>query len=437
MMKFNALIFVLLTFLSGCSSIPGNSEIVSHQIYIDKRGDLVNPINKNPILENAAVDAYVNKIAEDFKKSGKNKVTIFIHGGLNTFQNATEKASQLLEQFDDKDSYPIFIGWQAGPFTNYLDHLFFIRNGERRPVLGFITSLFVLIEDVAKSVAKTPRAIIETFLSQASVPKSINSKEEQAYYASKLDLEMAQPERKINLHTKGDTTGLGFIDVASIINPIKLVTAPFVDGLGTGTWDSLVRRTDLLITRDTSFNGIDNPETALEKILERLSELPNKPKIDLIGHSMGTIVAINIMARKPKLNYSNIVFMGAAARIKDLEYVVVPIMQNNQEVQFYNLSLDPYRELSESHYLDSVPRGSLLIWIDSFFSNVSSFGDKTAGSWFNIVRSANTVFPESVKSRVHLTRFGINSGPQEHGDFDEYKFWRHDFWIGKEATLLK
>lgn len=405
-----------------------------HLIYINKDGDLMDPYSKK-VTENA--DKEVNDIFTAYKKSGKKKITIFIHGGLNTFQNATGKANQILSNYDDaEENYIILIGWQAGPFSNYIDHLFFVRGGERRPVLGPLTSPFVLVEDTVRSVAHAPRATTEALLAQSSVPIRIKSKEELAYETNIANLKNMPENEKIHIHTTGETQGLNFKNISSLANPIKFAAAPFVDGFGRGTWNSLSRRTELLITKDTDFTKEKGAKTALEKFLDKVDQESSKPEITLIGHSMGSMVANNIIIRKPKLNYKNIVYMGAAASLKDVESNVVPILQKNTDVEFYNLSLDPYRELSESKAFGSVPRGSLLIWIDTYLTTVKSFTDRTSGGWFNMVRAADTIFPDSVKKQVHLTKFGFGAGPQKHGEFDEYRFWKHAYWTGDEKCGL-
>lgn len=461
------LILMFLIFITGCSSSPKKlyPEINKHMVYINKKGELKDPITGKIVTSDDDINIYINNIIEDFEKSGKKKITIFIHGGLNTFKNATQKASQVLENYDDSESFIIFVGWSAGPYSNYWDHLLFIRNGERRPHLGPITSPFILVEDIAESVSHTPRAITESVMSQASVPKpkAFDSKEEKAYRSS---LKILESPKLINIRMTGETTGLNMKDILPVINPIKFITAPFVDGLGSGAWDSMSRRTELLVYNDSAFKGQKNVKTGLEKLLvgieckekidatsqinsteeylnidgircrKRSEFQANKPAITLIGHSMGTMVANNILSRQPDLNYQNIVYMGAAAKLKDLEANVVPVLLKHKETKFYNLSLDPYREISESHMLDSVPRGSLLVWIDGYFTRIASFNDKTAGNWFNIIRAANIIFPDQAKKQVYLTKFGFKSGPQSHGEFDEYKFWEEEYWKGNKITPL-
>lgn len=369
------LLFTMFLLLGACSSIPigknyseknvqvNEGKLKHHLIYINKDGELIDPYSKEVIKDS---NKYINELFEAYKNSKKEKITIFIHGGLNTFQTATGKANQILNNYKDEEeeNYIVSIGWQAGPFTNYLDHLFFIRGGERRPVLGPLTSPFILVEDTARSLAHAPRATAEALLAQSSVPISIESKEEEAYDTSMTNLKkMPEDEIKklkedprINIHTTGETRGLNFKNISSVANPIKFVAAPFVDGFGHGTWNSLSRRTELLITKDTAFNKKEDVKTALEKFLDRLDTEPpkanntpdvqidpeltkeknknndqkdkksTKPEITLIGHSMGSMVANNIIIRKPNLNYTNIVYMGAAASLKDVESNVVPIL---------------------------------------------------------------------------------------------------------------
>ena len=447
-----------------------------HAIYVDQFGNIKQPESKKPIRPNllltnpgnetnpqkqlsnqiGAEKRYVDAIIENYIRQNKEfrkthpdktdlKFTLFIHGGLNTFNNAWGRANLFSSAMLEEGQYPLFVGWNSGPFTNYFDHLFRVRKGERRPALAGMSMPFVLIEDVSRSISHIPVAWYMSVMDPVTVLKSVNSKSERDFQVRMERLKDLQ----VNVNSNHPFVGVGR-SYATIFNPIKFVTAAFVDGLGAGSWDSMLRRTDLVLSRAKAFEGEISKETpnnfadtAVTMLLKKLEMLQivqsdgskDPVRVDLIGHSMGAIVANNILARHSSLSIDNVVFMGAAARIKDIENGVVPwLLGEKNNAKFYNLSLDPYREISENLYYDTLPRGSLLHWIDNIFGEVNSFKDRTAGGWWNIIRTAEDVFPETVRQRVYLTRFPIGGeemGPQTHGEFDEFYFWRRSFWMAE------
>lgn len=440
-----------------------------HSIYIDKFGDLVSrlpgyrpPQADAPLIEDCTAkeaaqdriqceEQYVQLIIHNFKlentkrtRSGKPplELTLFIHGGLNTFSNATERPGRFSADMLNDGQYPIFISWDSAGPTNYLDHLWRIRKGENRPLIGPLTSPLVLLEDITRAIVRIPVATYRSFADPLTVTKTVFDSTEQNY-----ETRIGPLNKIFSVSNPEPHTGVGS-SYTTVLNPIKLVTAPLIDGLGSGAWDSMLRRTDLVLSRSDAYQDVSKPpekyfgETAATRFLRAWSTNPDTLdiKINLIGHSMGTIVANNIIARHPTLKIRNIVFMGAAARIKDVEDVVVPYLQAppNEHTAFYNLSLDPYREIGEDFYFDIAPRGSLLHWIDNIFGEVNSFKDRTVGSWWNVVRIAADVFPHT--KRIHLTRFpigGSEKGPQKHGEFDDYCFWRRTFWTGEGLPLQR
>jgi len=472
---------VLAMLLGGCAGVPTAPSDCEgrpfdpqlHAIYINQFGELKLPNVADPAPSQAQddiltqkEDAYAARIIDHFKelRAGRPqlRLTIFVHGGLNTFDTAWKRAAQFSCDMLRDGQYAVFIGWNSGAFTNYFDHLFRIRAGEYNPRRAVPTSPIVVIGDLARSIVNIPEAWYRTVADPATVS---------TWYTNHVEVEVARRignlERAgFRVSNQGPYRGVAG-SYWTILNPVKLLTAPAVDGVGSGSWDSMLRRTDLVLSKPIAYEGRlpqqDAPaaaptppgvvpavqkeakemvDTAVTRFLKEwlndgtLADVP----ISLIGHSMGAIVANNILARHPALNFDNVVFMGAAARIKDIENGVVPWMRRPDRAgaRFYNLSLDPYREISENEFYDFVPRGSLLHWIDNIFGEVNSFKDRTAGGWWNIVRTAADVFPESVRQRVYLTRFPIGAsdkGPQEHGDFDSYCFWRPAYWTAGTPLL--
>jgi len=400
---------------------------------------------------------YVYEIAENIKKEITNRkdkegikpikgITIHIHGGLNTIKHADNKAKSLYSKVLLDGQYPIFINWDSGLLSSYPDHLVLIRKGLHQPLLGLITFPFVLIEDTLRSIVHMPSALYTEVASLAATSTRIQSESEKDYEQRENELEKLGFE----VISEGPFRGVAS-NYKSIINPAKILGTPLVDGFGTGSWRAMLRRADMILEKSIAYEGegprpitkatfvtrTDHTQTAAKKLLEMLSshdELKDL-EITLIGHSMGTIAATEILAKFQNLKIKNLVFMGAAVRLKDVQNIVSPWLESHPSAQFWSLSLDPYREMGENNFLDTGPRGSLLHMIDFTFAEVNSFKDRTAGSWWNITRTADILFPasNSLRSRVHLTRFPIGPDckwPQKHGDFNEFTFWKDEFWKG-------
>lgn len=458
-----AALTLLLVGLTGCASgprpaadAPGQPIPQLHTLYIDEQGRLLDPQTRARIAPAAAAAAaprtapqadeaaYVQAILDHFQARRIARpdleLTLHVHGGLNTFSNTADRAQRFAQDMLDEGQYPVFIGWNSGPFSTYFDHLFRIRKGERRPVLAPLTAPLILAEDLARSVVRIPTALYKEVRDAMAVAIWVKTEEEEDYDVRRGKLEAAG----FQVVSEKPHNGVGWT-YWSAPNPFKLITAPLVDGLGSGAWDSMLRRTDLVLSKTSAFEDAAPPEgdayadTAATTFLKRWAEDPahRDVKVNLIGHSMGAIVVNNILARHPQLRVDNLVYMGGAARIKDVESVVVPWLASpaHAGARFYNLSLDPYNEMAERTAWDFLPRGSLLNWIDGIFGEVNSFKDRTVGGWWNISRSAADVFrlppnEPRLAERVVLKRFAIGAGqgPQRHGEFGDHCFWQRRFW---------
>ena len=148
---------------------------------------------------------------------------------------------------------------------------------------------------------------------------------------------------------------------------------------------------------------------------------------------MGAIVMNEAYRNFPNLRVHRLVYMAAACTIRD--FMVGPGRElERNHTEFYNLCLHPRRELDEVEGYGLPARGSLLTWIDEFFESPASFGDRTLGSFQNAV-IAYRLLPQT--SLVHFKAFGINrkddptgfsAGPQKHGDFGNFPFWKSCYW---------
>jgi pimeloyl-ACP methyl ester carboxylesterase len=495
---------LLMAAIAGCATtmVPKQPDEVSaealrpesqhHTIYVDKSGYLIYPTTKERVSTADASSvipatsetahgntqkaqaiasrdpeaAYVAKIIDNFFKIRERRftleLTLHIHGGLNTFEDASERSDRFANHMLADNHYPVFIGWPSDAVSMYWDHIAVTRRGQQRNVFEtFLLPPFIFVEDITRAIVRLPVAIGRE--AREAVTVSIAAIGDDELAADQRIKELK--DTGFNVVSPGPYTGVGKT-YWSFLTPLKLLTAvsaPAVDGFGSGPWDQMLRRTDLVLSKTSVFEGKPpkDPDTgsdrdtyadtATARFLQQWMAHPGSRNVtvNLIGHSMGSIVALNILSRYPKLKIDNVVFMGAAARVKDVENVLVPWMQMNihKDAKFYSLSLDPYNEIAERNFWDTVPRGSLLNWIDNFLGEVNSFRDRTAGSWWNIARTARDVFPKqytppgeapiAVRSRVTLKRFPIksNAGPQRHGDFNSYCFWQTAFWKDASDSL--
>lgn len=192
-------------------------------------------------------------------------------------------------------------------------------------------------------------------------------------------------------------------------------------------------------TMPTTPDAIDqllrsHPSGAAYRLAERLTEATLSAKtLTLIGHSMGAIVLNRWLEHFPQLSYKALVYMAAACSIRDCASTVIPCLRENPHTQFYNLMLHPRAEQSEFHLADFTPRGSLLEWIDSYFSLPMTFDDRTAGKWENFLQATHLF--DDVRNRVHLKGFGYGprdrdekNHPTKHGEFTDCAFWQETFW---------
>ncbi|HLU38059.1 MAG TPA: alpha/beta hydrolase, partial [Planctomycetota bacterium] len=154
-------------------------------------------------------------------------------------------------------------------------------------------------------------------------------------------------------------------------------------------------------------------------------------EITLVGHSMGAIVINEVLSTYPDLPVKNIVYMAPACPVRDAQKVIVPYLLRHRRARFFLLTLHPIAEADEKFsvlpWYDVVPRGSLLEWVDNWYTAPASEIDRTLGKWLNVI-PAIWLF-EAVRDRVYIKSFDVGSGgPEKHGDFNGRDFWRPEFW---------
>jgi len=248
----------------------------------------------------------------------------------------------------------------------------------------------------------------------------------------------------------------------------RAVPGVIIHAGGPGEWESLKHSTQTMFQPDSSLLKTDVPVSyledsgALSKFIHALAA--NADTLDsllvkdgrepvaihILAHSMGTIIASELLRHDTHLPITRIVFMAAACRVHDFFDVIVPYLGRHPETRFYNLMLHDVHDLHEScagPWGSFLFRGSLLTWIDDFLSTQQTPLDRTLGRNENALPATRFV-PNSLRSRVMFKTFGdggpgdgtrtAHGTPVKHGDFSKpaLHFWETSFWTPPGAPML-
>jgi len=457
------LLLTALAFGSGCAVVQAPRE---HVVLVNRSGKPVFPDGDRARKAEKSGEfashlaSITNAIANCTNCVGVKKILIFVHGGLNTYNQSLERVNErLLPEISRAGYYPLFINWNSGLISSYREHLLITRQGRVEHVWGPITSPFYLVADLGRAVTRAPVVWYHQLTSDATTAVRYEtrgrvSQKSAGSQADQLQISIGEDHRR-NL----DRLSYGTSYFVTL--PLKLAVAPFIDALGKSAWDNMSRRTQTMFWGpkvfrtperyeeiDKAIARVDQPEPGpiaqlaqcLDELIKSEERAGHRYEITLVGHSMGTIVANEIIRIHPDLPFSHIVYMGAACSVSDFEKTVVPYLRNATNAQFYNLTLHPVAEAREAQWslLDIPPRGSLLEWIDNFLASPRTVPERTLGKWENVV-STSMLIPKGIASRVHIKAFDVGireeppeGNPEKHGDFSEKMFWDERFWSARQ-----
>jgi hypothetical protein len=462
---------------SLCSDGYGTDE--DHIVEIDADGDFLRAHvhEKQPNQKDRLDDLF-----DCIKKSGRKRIILYVHGGRVSLRSAVKTAKRLSPIIaKERDAYPIFFCWDTEQFSSYFRHLAYERNGvsyrgSYAAPTAALGSPLVLGADVGRGVTRLP---INTALSFGKLLQNFDLilGENRRFFPVKKKYEeqvgvLADPIKPRKAIHDGFTyvrdpgtrntlhVALGqdsqhyhlkfaIQEVATL--PFQFTTEPIIDTIATPAWGNMLRRTRSMFHLSTNYVSQPHPEPcyldgAGTLFFRRLQEFLTRTKgakLEIYAHSMGTIVINEAYAEFPDLPANPIVFMAAACSIREFaattgEYI------DKRKVPFYNLSLHPRAELDDVEALGVPVRGSLLVWIDEFFEDPKSFGDRTLGTFENITIARDFLpehapiylkaFPMEDASETHKTQKRYR-GPQRHGEFDNYYyFWQEQFRSGTQAN---
>lgn len=421
-----------------------------HIVSIDKKG-LYRPIRYtlNCAGESehgeqpASLRKLFRKISKTVSEGGYTEIMVVLHGGLVSRETGVREAVILhhaietdpwLQTVDNK-VYPIFINWRSGGLESYWEQLVNIRGGEEKPLLGRATAPFKLASDLGSGIADTLyTAGLEGERLIDSLGNHLNACQAQA---AEPRIVCPDPVTKNKLET---IPALQYF----LMMPVRVGTAPIINGFGRSAWENMVRQTRFLFLSE---NFGEETRGAIDTLFEELGksiknsedgsvkEIP-PVRLSLVGHSMGSMVISEIVEAFPDLPYRNIVFLGAAVSGRDFRNTIIPLLEssNYPDLHFYNISLLPSNEARELNFAGTLPSGSLLEWIDELYTSPPTFADRTFGKWINASRFIST-YPKSALEKMTFRIFGRDPGqPRTHGELNDIEtcFWRKTYWTDEE-----
>ena len=380
-------------------------------------------------------------------------VLLFIQGGLNDVKDGTARADRLTEAIlkdTNSPAYPIFIAWDANLISAWGEQ-YTTHRGLDDKAFGIVLAPLTFTANLGRLLSRLPFSTFEQgyagmrtlrapcYGGGTNEPHWIPRPEQanQQYdilLSTNYSVQFEPGQKSWTLPARG---------VLMLFEAIpKVLCGAIVDTGGKAGWDFMLRRTKTMFTLSRSLDrgGMD---FFGEELVKYMRAHPNK-RLVIVGHSMGSIVANELIRRfGDQLTNLDIVYMAAACGVDDFDHVVIPHLLKHPETTFYNLSLHPGNDISElpcpwwAELL--TPRGSLLDWIDFYYSSTDTEYGWTLGKWDNAIigskRFLSQQLPENqekLKKQVHFKNFGygpeLEYGPQHHGGFDQWKFWEPAFW---------
>lgn len=428
----------------------------------------------------------------------RRRVLIHVHGGLNTFgtslRHAYRSHLRMQKEVAGSQDYcvPIFVTWDSSFASSYVEHLADLRHGRHQRTAAIISSPIWFTADVAGGVVNTPRALASRLTNDIAlglkVPFDVDLlpswKYAQGFYGDTQKLDAIRDQIILGSYSRSFWNHSGrFLWYLVTLAPSVALTSVGVDAMGKGGWDAMRHRAANLHRRYSGFkhHGEDadarelrpapsdpaarerwllarkREQGSMAYLIHRLNlmireDAEKRPEgrsiyeVVLVGHSMGAIVLndtladlLQVEAQYPdrfKLPVRDIVYMGAACSIEEATQTVVPYVESHPGARFHNLTLHPMAEVDERNMWDFVPRGSLLEWIDNWYTSPATPAERRLGKWVNVMQCLKLFAP--ILERMTVKAFTTTSDriPQRHGDFGSCPYWRQAFWTSRHPDHM-
>jgi len=437
--------------LCSCSAPVISKASMTKIIAVDPDGNpVLYPYRDNDRIVSPHEYTYelqLDRMIADIRASGRKKILIYVFGGMNFVDDTVINSEELYKTiWNHSDYYPVFINWESSLLEAYMDHLFYIRRGVRSYSFGPTLFPFYLTSDISRAVMRLP-----VNLAFQSYGVFYSDYENQQLDAESMTL---MNKMKMRWYAGKDNMPLGEQALARTSYcfgfPVRIITTPLLDVGGKSGWDVMRHRVRNAFERSAPYEIGDGedlkmawspPDGALSLFMNRIQELQlhnSSYEITVIGHSMGPLIINEMVSRYDSVSFKNIVYMASASSSRETAQVLRPYLSRHPESTFYNLCLHPSIDSDDMMIYGVTPRGSVLEWIDLYFSDPVSRDDHTVGQW----NKAMECLPRRlgpVQSQVINKAFGVRDPvtntralnlPEQHTDFSlpEIRFWEPDFW---------
>lgn len=414
-----------------------------------------------------AFKGYIDNLLEAVDGSGAKRILIFVHGGLTDYQKALLLSETRRAAMAEEGIYPIFILWRSGLVPCYISHLTEFRQG-RMPLETWYGRLALtianILADVGRGISRFPKTAYYQALNDLSAlhPRlehdALNAPRLYTYLRTRFAANGDPPPLRLRKKpdeqksSEGKRRDVWLSDDwqlrLEIFNPLKLAFRytvwPLIDALGTSAWDIMLRRTHTLFRSPYEFDvfageatkgevhpapvippyppELDKPSDrtrytqmfdtkpsgGLSLFIEAFAIRGLTAEVTLVGHSMGAIVVSRWLSLFPGFKAKDVVLMGAACTVQEGFAALNPYLKRHTTTTGHILTLHAKAERVEQHLFGLSPLGSLLEWIDNFFSKPLTFDQRMLGKWDNLIQSTHLIDRE-VRGRVHLKSFSVRS----------------------------
>ncbi|HYE04838.1 MAG TPA: hypothetical protein VEL07_04875 [Planctomycetota bacterium] len=436
--------FLLLPIIiSGCAPTLSREQ-ARHVVWVDGVGVACDPcrglVREDPRVAAAHVVAVVADLRDAVLAHARHdghglRAVVFIHGGLNSTGIIERRTRDLHAAMRADGVHPIFINYESGMAGCYGANLRRFGDG----AVGLAASPVALAADVVRGAVRIPASAL------ASTQVLVGRYDRPAGTLAAFDRLSAAPAGG-----PGGTIVIGPVRESAwartgrfageALVPAHYFTAPFIDAVGMPSWDQMRRRARALMQpppgRPAAIAELFAALAADRDI--SVASRDGRLELVLIVHSMGTLLANEVLVAQPTLRFSEIVYLAAACPIDDVRTLVVPYLAlhgregSQRAPRFVSVMLHPLAEANEIMATAFCPRGSLLVWVDRLFGERQDGLDRTFGRCDNALESLH-VFPAALRPSVTMHVYGYRTGePQRHSQFSRSQtgFWRRDAFTG-------